>query len=262
MALSAEQLKARAGKLTASRVACLMTGDAEKIMRLYRELIGEELPEDLSGVWPVRLGEATEQLNLDWYEANGSPLSRRGEVVVHPQYPWAAATLDAWDVTLGCPVETKHVGGREPLEVVIDRYQPQMQWQMECTGATQCAISVIMGANAPLVEYIEREAAYADEMVRRGQQFMQCIAERREPVALDAVPSPIIADATYDMSGNNSWGHASGVWIETFRAKQTNVEAEKILKSLVPPDAKKCFGHGTQITRNRAGALSLREYQP
>jgi len=262
MTLTASQLKAREGKLTASRVACLMVGDAEKIMRLYRELIGDEVPEDLSHVWPVRLGEATEQLNLDWYEQNGSCVSRRGEFAIHPQYPWAGATLDGWDDVLKCPIECKHVGGREPLEVVIDRYQPQMQWQMEVTGATQCALSVIMGANAPLVEYIERDELYAAEMLRRGQQFMNCVAERREPVALDAVPSPVVADATYDMGGNNSWGHASGVWLETFRAKNTNIEAEKILKSLVPPDAKKCFGYGTQITRNRAGALSLREFQP
>ena len=61
-----------------------MTGDAEKIDRLYREMIGEEIEEDLSHVWPVQLGEATEQLNLDWMERERLELSRRGEVVVHP----------------------------------------------------------------------------------------------------------------------------------------------------------------------------------
>ena len=98
MSLSAAQIEARKGKLTASRIACLMTGDAPAIMRLYREMIGEELPEDLSHIWPVRLGEATEQLNLDWYEeGGGSPVTRRGEVVGHPKHLWAAATLDGWD---------------------------------------------------------------------------------------------------------------------------------------------------------------------
>ena len=155
--LTAEQSEARKGKLTASRVAALMTGDVEKIMRLYKEMIGEEVEEDLSRVWPVRLGEATEQLNLDWLEESGVKLSRRGEVVVHPKYDWAAATIDAWCNELQCPVEAKHVGGREPLEVIIDRYQPQMQWQMEIAGARQCMITVIMGANAPLVETIERD---------------------------------------------------------------------------------------------------------
>lgn len=257
--LSPEQISARAGKLTASRIACLMRADAAAILRLYHELIGEEPPEDLSHVWPVRLGEATEQLNLDWYEANGNTLSRRGEVVTHPQYEWAAATLDAWDDVLGCPIETKHVGGREPLEVIIERYQPQMQWQMECTSASQCGLSVIMGASAPIVEYIERDADYAAEMVRRGMQFMTCVAQRIDPVVLPAVAAPIDASKVYDMTGNNSWAAHAATWRENKPAAQACKEAEAVLKAIVPEDAKKCHGHSIQITRDRAGRLSLRE---
>src|SRR5262245_53229347 len=134
--LTDAQIEARKGKLTASRVACLMEGETDKIMRLYREMIGEELPEDLSGVWPVRLGACTEQLQLDWYEMQGSPVSRRGEVVVHPDYDWAACTLDGWDEILRCPLECKHVNNRSVVEEVRDKYQPQMQWQMECTRAS------------------------------------------------------------------------------------------------------------------------------
>jgi hypothetical protein len=62
--LTKAQIEQRQGKLTASRVACLMTGDAEKILRLYKEMIGEEDEEDLSRVWPVALGVAAEQLQL------------------------------------------------------------------------------------------------------------------------------------------------------------------------------------------------------
>lgn len=259
MSLTAEQIAARKGKLTASRVACLMTGDTEKIMRLYREMIGEEIPEDLSGVWPVRLGEVTEKLNLDWYEQSGSPLSRRGEVVVHPTHSWAAATLDGWDDMLNCPVETKHVGGREPIEVIIERYQPQMQWQMECTCATQCALSVIMGASAPIIEYIECDADYAAEMLKRGKQFMDCVAARRVPVALDPVAAPADATKIFDMMGNNVWADQAATWRETKDAAERCKDAEKSLKAIVPADAKKCHGHQIQITRDRAGRLSLRE---
>jgi predicted phage-related endonuclease len=257
--LTAAQLKAREGKLTASRVACLMKGDAAEIMRLYRELTNQEAPEDLSHVWPVRLGEATEQLNLDWYEAQNGPLSRRGEVVTHPKYDWAAATLDGWDDRLGCPIETKHVGGREPLEVIIERYQPQMQWQMECTGATECGLSVIMGASPPIVEFIERDADYAAEMVKRGLQFISCVKQRIEPVVLPAIAAPIDATKIYDMAGNNQWATSAVDWLSSKPAADICKDAEKILKSLVPEDAKKCHGHDIQITRDRAGRLSLRE---
>lgn len=95
--LSPAQIEQRKGKLTASRVAALMKGDAVAIDRLYREMIGEEQPEDLSAVWAVQLGIVTEQLNLDWYERkNQVPVTMRGEVVVNPEYPWAACTLDGW----------------------------------------------------------------------------------------------------------------------------------------------------------------------
>lgn len=99
MALTAAQLTAREGKLTASRVACLMTGDEAKILDLWREMVGDpaHVPEDLNGVWAVRLGELTEPLNLEWYERRtGKPVTRRGEVVVHPIVTWAACTLDGW----------------------------------------------------------------------------------------------------------------------------------------------------------------------
>lgn len=257
--LSPQQIEARAGKLTASRISVLMNGDAVGIMGLYLEMIGEKLPEDLSRVWPAQLGAVTEALNLDFYEMGGNPLSRRGEVVTHPKYSWAAATLDGWDDVLGCPVETKHVGGREPLEVIIDRYQPQMQWQMEVTGAKQCALSVIMGANAPVIEYIDRDVDYAAEMVKRGWQFITCVRDRRPPVALDPVAPPADASKIYDMTSNNLWAANAATWIDTKAAADLCKDAEKTLKSTVPADAKKCHGHAVQITRDRAGRLSLRE---
>jgi YqaJ-like viral recombinase domain len=95
--LSPAQKAARANKLTGSRISALMTGDAQKIMQLYLEMIGEAPEIDLSDVWPVQLGAATEQLNCDWFERkNRTPVTRRGEVVVHPQYDWAACTLDGF----------------------------------------------------------------------------------------------------------------------------------------------------------------------
>lgn len=258
--LNAEQIKARTGKLTASRIACLMKGDAREIYNLWLEMTGQEFEvEDLARVWPVQLGSCTETLNLDWYELKNSAVVRRGEVAVHARYPWAAATLDGWIGDLDCPIECKHVGGREPLEVIIERYQPQMQWQMEVTNARQCALSVIFGANEPIVEFIDRHDAYAAEMMRRGAQFMQHVAKKTPPVVLDAVAAPIDASKVYDMTGNNAWAASGNDWLSTKDAAATFKTAEKILKSLVPEDAKKCHGHSIQITRDRAGRLNLRE---
>lgn len=257
--LSPEQIAARKDKLTSSRVACLMTGEAAEILQLYKEMIGEVEEEDLSKVWGVQLGTVTEKLNLDWYELRKNPLTRRGEFVVHPHHDWAGCTLDAWDDTLCCPVEAKHVGGRESIETIVDRYQPQLQWQMECATANQCAISIIEGASPPIVEYIERDAAYAAEMVKRGQQFMHCVAMRRPAVALPPISAPVIISKIYDFTGNNRWARAAGTWLLTKAAARDHAEAERDLKEIVPEDAKKVTGYGVQITRDRARRLTLRE---
>lgn len=168
--LSPDQIRQRDGKLTASRVASLMTGNESDLMYLWREMIGDPgyEPEDLSEVWPVQLGSFTESLNLDWFERKHGPLSRRGDVVTHDN-GWAACTLDAWSDLHGCPVETKHCGGREPIEVLVQRYQPQMHWQMIVTGANRCAFSVILGANEPLVDFYEKDEAYAAELMSRAE---------------------------------------------------------------------------------------------
>lgn len=257
--LTQSQIAARAGKLTASRMACLMRADKEAILRLYRELIGEEAEEDLTGVWPVQLGAATEKLNLDWFERKHGLLARRGEVVVHPDHSWAAATLDAWSPSLACPVETKHVGGREPLNTIIERYQPQCQWQMFVTRAKECALSVIMGADEPIVEFIPYAPDYAKEMLSRGSAFMVCVRTLTPPVELDPVLPPADASRYYDMTGNNMWAAEAATWLNTRQGFESCRAAEALLKELVPADAKKAFGYGVRITRDRAGRLSLRK---
>lgn len=259
--LSPAQIEARDGKLTASRVACLMTGDEAEIMNLWLELVGDPAweREDLSGVWAVQLGSHTEALNLDWHEKKtGKKVIRRGEVVVHPELEWAACTLDGW-VEEGYCVEAKHVGGREPINVIIDRYQPQLQWTMFVTGARKAAISIIMGASEPIVEYIDRDDQYIEEMVKRAKAFMHHVWNLTPPVALPSVASPVRPEKTYDMQGSNAWAADAVTWLSTKQARKDCEAAEKSLKGLVPADAVRCHGYGVVITRDRAGRLSLRE---
>src|SRR5215471_10087764 len=109
--LTSDQIKARKGMMTASRIAPLMTGNVDGIMRLYQEMVGELEAEDLTGLWPVRLGEATEALNLEWFERkNNLKLAGQGVFIKSALFSWAGATLDAWCEELKCPVEAKHVG--------------------------------------------------------------------------------------------------------------------------------------------------------
>lgn len=259
MSLSASQIIARDGKLTASRVACLMTGDEAKIMSLWKELIGDPsfVPEDLSEVWPVQLGVATEALNLDWFERKHGPVTRRGEVV--SARTWMACTLDGWSVVHDCPIEVKHVGGHEPFETIRERYQPQMHWQMIVVGTDKCVLSVIMAAREPIVEFVEKDTAYADELLRRASAFMDCVRTLTPPVE---IAPPVVAPVpgkTYDFTGKNEWAAEAATWLENVVGKQKAEASEKSLKAMVPADATKCHGHQVVITRDRASRLSLRQ---
>lgn len=258
--LSPAQIAARDGKLTASRIACLMNGDENKIINLWRELVGDPafVDEDLSDVWPVQLGVATEFLHLDWFERKHGPVMRRGEVVDHAN-GWAACTLDGWSSLHGCPIEAKHCGGREPLEVITERYQPQMHWQMVVTNSSQCALSVILGANEPVVDFIQRDDAYAAELMKRAEAFMACVWSLTPPIAIEPVAAPVKAEKSYDFSGKNEWASEAVAWVENFASKKKADAAEKALKAMVPADAIKCHGHGVIISRDRAGRLALRE---
>jgi YqaJ-like viral recombinase domain len=257
--LTAKQLSQRDGKLTASRVSALMSGDDAKVLNLWREMLGDPSfePEDLSEVWPVRLGETTEALNLAWYAKKHGNIDRVGEVAIgNPD--WMACTLDAWDTQRNCPVECKHVGGREPLETIVARYQPQIHWQMMVTKAQECALSVIMGANEPVVEFLPFNHDYADELMRRARGFMACVDSLTPPVTLPAAAAPVVAAKTYDMTGNNAWANYATVWLRSkSEAEQFNI-AVKAIKELIPADAAKCSGYGIVASRNRAGSLTIK----
>jgi predicted phage-related endonuclease len=260
--LSPDQVRQRDGKLTASRVACLMTGDQEKILNLWRELVGDPafVPEDLTDVWAVQLGSWTEPFNLDWYERRtGKALSKRGEVVIHPEFDWAAATLDGWDDIAAAPVECKHVGGFEKTSAILERYAPQAHWQMIVTSAPRCVFSIIEGAREPVIEIVDYDEAYGKELWKRACAFMDCVWSLTPPCALPSVAAPVKPEKIYDMTGNNEWGASAATWITTRQAWRDNAAADKALKQLVPTDAIKCTGHGITVSRSKAGALTIKE---
>jgi hypothetical protein len=116
-----------------------------------------------------------------------------------------------------------------------------------------------MGAAEPVVDIIRRDADYAKLMLERGWTFIQHVRNRTPPVDLPMVPLPVDATRVVDMNGNNEFAHHADIWLQLRDSADAYDDAAKILKSMVPPDAKRCFGYGVQITRNRLGNLSLRQ---
>lgn len=260
--LTEQQKKAREGKLTASRVACLMKADEDEIYNLWLEMTGDpswQPMEDYENIWIVRLGEATEQLHLDWTEREHGPIIKRGEVVQHPKIEWAASTLDGWLERYGCPIEVKHNNGFEPVQQVIDRYQPQMHWQMLCTQQKQCGFSIIRGTKEPEFYQVPMDRAYADEIVRRAKDFMEHVRNMTPPVHREPAVVPVFeATKTIDMSAHTGWAGMAANWLELKPIQQKFERINKDLKALVPGDVKLAHGAGITCTRSKAGSLTIR----
>jgi hypothetical protein len=264
MALTEEQQRLREGRLTASAVGALMSGDEDKLLDLWREMTGadRDVP-DWEHIWPVQLGVATEALNLSWYSyRTGRPLCRQGEVVVHPRHEWAASTLDAFDEGLVGPVDAKHVGGWEQRSVIVARYLPQMTWQMDCTCTKKSVLSIIEGVKEPVAEFIEWDADYSAELWRRAEQFMECVWNLTPPVALPAVAAPVAAVREVCMDESNIWTNYAAEWLDCRVAAKAFAAAEKELKAAVPADAKRAYGAGIECIRDRAGRLSIKGMKP
>lgn len=247
--------------MTGSRIGVLAGGSPEDIYNLWLELTGDPsfTEPDYSNNFAVQLGNVTEQFHLDWIERHAGVIDRRGHVIVHPEINWAAVTLDGWAGEHKIAVETKHTGGFESMDVITERYLPQLHWTMFCTGTDEIIFSVIMGAKEPKPVFIGREQTYQSNLVEEAKAFMQCVRALKEPVPNPFLkPPPPIFTRVVDMSASNSWGAMAGRWIAHRAAVHDYNDAAKGIKKLVPDDAKEAFGHGIRVKRSKTGALTIK----
>lgn len=260
--LTEEQQRLRAGKVTASFVPYLLAGDEAKIMREWQRLVDapDYEPEDLSASWPVAFGSWIEPFALDWHQAKtGRALTRRGEVVTHPEMGHVACTLDAYRADDCCVIDCKAPGMWRKLDDVRAHYTPQMVVQRACVGAECAALLVVHGGSEPTECPIEWDAEYEAAVWSRIAWFWNCVQELVAPVAVAPVAAPVPPVKTYDMAGSNAWSVQAGAWLAHRDAAKAFTAAEKELKALVPADAKRAHGAGIECKRAKNGAVTIKE---
>lgn len=143
---SSEWLAARAGKVTASRIcdviAKIKTGEAAARRDYRAQLVAEILTgkpqEDGYINAEMQWGIEQEQLARAAYEMVADCLVDTVGLVLHPKIERAAASPDGLVgadglIEIKCPKTATH------LQYLMDgavpsKYQPQMLWQMACTG--------------------------------------------------------------------------------------------------------------------------------
>lgn len=255
LGLTAEQLDARKDAIGGSDANVIMSGNEERILRLWREKRGEAEPEDLSDILAVQMGSFTEPLNVHWFEKQtGMKVKHRGAIARHPSIPHMRATLDG--LFDGAVFEAKHCGTRSTDAEIFARYVPQLTHNCLCAIKSRAFLSVFKGNGDWVMFEYQLDADYAARLVEAEADFWHCVLTGTPPVAVPPEPTPKPAGVIeYDMSGSNIWAAYASDYIETLLPAQRHEAAKKELKALVPDDASKCHGHGVTIKRGKNGAL-------
>lgn len=257
--LSPDAIIQRRKGIGGSDAAKIVSGDW---FALWQDKTGRTEPEDLSGVWPVQLGVETEALNLAWYGLrSGHKMTRMGEVVIHPEHKFMRCTLDGWDADDLFVIQAKHVNGFSKIDEVRARYTPQVRHECIVTGAKAGILSVIIGANEPVLELIERDDFWETDYIEKCREFWGYVERDEEPPQgkpLEAAPVPK-AMRVVDMSGSNAWASGAADWLANKDAAKTFKKAETDIKSMIDPDVREASGFGIKVSRSKAGSLSIKE---
>lgn len=146
---SAEWLAARAGMITASRIADLMaktkTGESASRGNYRAQLVAERLtgkPQDSFSNAAMQWGTEQEPMARSAYEILRGEMIEQVGFVPHPEIDKSGASPDGLIgndglIEIKCPNTATHieyaVSGKPPTKYLL-----QMLWQMECTGRKWC----------------------------------------------------------------------------------------------------------------------------
>jgi predicted phage-related endonuclease len=201
VAITDEQRELRKKGIFASDAARIMEGDGVSVAL---EKMGLKEPQNFDDNMEVEIGNLVEPSILDAYEAERKPvlLERSPSTLIHPQFPWFGAHLDAIshdDVELD--VECKSVGEYNRSkwgdggDEVPDRVLSQVQAQLSVSGLKRADIPV-MFVNAEALKHIltgrlppiKIFTVNADEelqayIINKSQKIYDCIQTQTLPEA-------------------------------------------------------------------------------
>ncbi|MGY4434588.1 putative phage-related endonuclease [Bradyrhizobium sp. F1.13.1] len=255
----------RRGFIGGSDARIVMSGDEDKLIRLWREKRGEMEPDDFSKNLLVQLGRATEQVNLHWYQINtGQVIIDAQRRIFHPVHRWMAATLDGRVQQTGAVFEAKFMlPWNFSEEEAAEKHMAQLQHNMWVVAARTAVLSIITGGGKWVEITIHADPLYQHLLLTAEKKFWRCVQSGEPPVLFNIeTPRPRLdAVKVVDMSSSNHWAELAATYLRTREAHGEHETAKAELKKLVPEDAKEATGHGIKAKRFKSGAISF-EAQP
>ena len=260
--LTAEQILKRRDGIGGSDANIIMGGDPAAILHLWEIKTGQAESENLSRVLPVQMGTWTEPLNRHWYTLmTGNEVTRAGETETDFDLPWMRCTLDGEVRAEAAIFEAKHVNAFAKIEEVAQKYMPQLHHNMRVCGLHKAVLSVFMGTLKYEHFLVEADPFYTATLIDAEMKFWDCVKTMTPPGEVVQAVSPTlpVQFRTVDMTGSNEWADAAFSWRENKLGASIFENATKALKGSIEFDVGEAFGHGVQIKRSKAGALTIRE---
>lgn len=257
----ADQELRRRASIGGSDANIILSGDRERIHRLWQEKRGEAEPEDLSGKLAVMLGCWTEEFNRRWFERlSGRTIVASGRALTCSQHAWRTCTLDGLVEDNGAVFEAKHSNAFVKPEEMLERYMPQLQHNIAVTRTDQAVLSVIFGNAKYEMFEIAADWLYQLDLFKAEQAFWEAVQTGTPPVAVAPPPTPRpVATREISFEGNNHWASAAADWLTNASAAKTHAAACKTIKELIDEDVSRAFGHGVEARRSKSGAILIRE---
>ena len=272
-----KSLSARKKKLGGSEINIIASGNKEKIHNLFLEKTDQREPDDLTLIWPVIMGHITETVNLEWTEHYlQTTINMRQQVIEGKKNPFMRCTLDGVienyknkvavidaKFKLGRPVKDEAWGDVIPR--LIRYYAPQLHWNAYLLQeyldkpVEYGLLSFIRGGDKPILEEMQIDTAYQEELIELGKYFMNCVDLGFEPdeipTTTDFVPQADLVPV--DMESDDRWRSFALQIIQTAGANKIFKESSDKIKKLVPPNASEATGHGVKIKVQRNGSKRL-----
>lgn len=258
MALSDEQKARRRSFIGGSDANTILSGNSDRILRLWREKTGLIEPENLDDNLPVQMGVFTEPFNIQWFERQtGKKVTNNGDQRVSKDYPFMGCTLDGLTDGGEAVYEAKHVSAFSKEEEIVERYLPQLTHNMIVCGVRKAVLSVFFGNHKWEKFDIALDDIYAVSLINAVEKFWKAVQTQETPVVMIVKP-PVDPTRKVDMSTSNIWNFFAEQYKENLPAKKLCDDAATELKKLVEEDMSEAFGSGIHIKRDKRGALRFK----
>lgn len=254
------EMNHRMGFIGGTDMMTIMDGDWE---HLWRIKTGRAAPDDLSNVFPVQLGIATEEFNMSLVEDATLPMDRQHSASLTWNNVPLKATLDGYRQRLdgaGVGAECKHTFERNTLDNQLQRYMPQLQFYMWVADCEYMYFANIFGNRDWKMCKVDRDADYIKAMQDPLLKFWSFVASDTQPqlphypVMQPGINHIHIDDMiSRDMTGDNAFADRAYDFIETKSAHKLHESAKADLKAMLGPDERELYSDVLSVKRTKSG---------